>query len=350
MTMTTELNKKIKKIYTKHDRKKFLIYDKTPTSKHPVLKNVFDRILKPATVVFVVATFVFGVVAVNFAQDIMKMISDRNKARLHPETKGTDMFVPVERNEDGTINPYPIVSEEMVSAYNFLGEKLMDDIYYFGETLPYIEKICGIYRHSLYGEEFSKDSLIQIVFEAAGQKYILEYTAFEEDFGDEIFKVNTSINENETLISLTENMAMCYPSNFIKPTAEKAELEGLFENFDGIIGDIVYYTKDALTTCYQIPVYTNDECTVYSITENTLAEHSEDMSIEDIYTLFKEYLEKKNEFFTEEKVEKIEDNDAVIAAINYGKKISEQYFWSNYVEHGEVKVEVEDPKDYGLEP
>jgi len=277
------------------------------------------------------------------------MIADKNKAKLHPETNATDTFIQVDRNEDGTINPYPVVSEEVANIYTFLGDKLLDDINFFGESLPYVEKVCGIYRHNLYGESFSQDAAIQIVIESNGQKYILEYTAMQDDFEGEVFKVNTAINENETIISFMENIAVCYPSNFIKSTPEKAEFESLIKNFDGIVGDIIYYIKDALTTCYQIPIYSNNECTVYSITENDLAQNSEDMSVEDIYNLFKEYLEKKNELFTEEKVEKIEDNDAVIAAINYAKKVSAEYFAANHLEYGEVKVDIESPEDYGLE-
>lgn len=345
MTMESNKNNKLKIKFAKYNRKGFLKFEQN--GKHPILKNVFNKILKPSTVILLIAVYIVGL---NFGQYIGDLIAAQQRANLHPDGNTTDFLTEVPTNVDGTIIENPVVNEEIANAYEFLTEKVVGDLDFFGVNLPNISKICGIYKHALYGESFSKDAAIQIILEAEGKKYILEYTAAESDFENEVFTVNTSINENETILSFMENLANCYVSNFIQNDDIKEEIASHFDNFDGVIGDVIYYTKDALTTLYQIPVYSNNECTVYSISENDLAENSEDMSLFDVYKLFGEYLENKNDLFTSEKVEKIDTNDDVIKAIEYAKYVASQLDTFGFLKVGETKVKVENPEDYGLEP
>jgi hypothetical protein len=230
----------------------------------------------------------------------------------------TETLTPPAKNSEGEIIESVDDPKELVNAYDFLEDKFLGDADYFGIDLESINFIKGIYKIDLASENFAKDFAIQVIVNTSGKDIIFEYTGLEENFKDG-FNVDTTVNSTGTILSFSENLAECYPSNVVEQDEQKIELAEKIKEITGnncIIGDPIVFSENAVSSNYQIPVYQNNSCILYSIKESVLADNSEDISYDAIMSLLSDYIEQKNKLFEVKTIEQIKESNSIYYAIN----------------------------------
>lgn len=230
-------------------------------------------------------------------------------------------------DKNGLIIEKPITSQELFDAQTFMEEKLFDDLEFVNSNIKNVDKIIGIYKHKLYNENYEKnDSLINVVFESNSKLYSLGYNAFEEDLGEEDIGFELGLNDAETLLNFMTTLQSCYICDM---ASENEAKEDLTKTFDAIshskhlVGNIILYNEGTLEAEYQVPVFTDNGCVVYSVSESDLATHSMNMTDEDIYNLLNNFLKNENELFTTTKLEKVKNSDEISSAFKNGKQNEE---------------------------
>lgn len=262
-----------------------------------------------------------------FYPKIERYFIEKKINRLDVEERPPIEFVNQDKivvNEEGSIVEKPITDEELYEAHIFTKDKLFDDLDFLESQINNIEKIVGIYKHNLFNENYDKnDSLIDVVFKSDDKLYSLTYTVDGEEFEEGSINFEKGLNDAETLLNFMSTLQNFYISNLSNNDESKKDVISTLNSLNSqnyLVGDVLYYNEGTLEGEYHIPVYTENSCTVYSITERNLANHSMDMSNEDMFNLLVEYLNNENELFTTQEITTMKNSDEIEKAFDNGEE------------------------------
>ena len=195
-------------------------------------------------------------------------------------------------------------NKELLTAVNYLNNRLVNDVMYFGEHLETIDHVKSICFHNVANESLSKDCLIDVLFEENGTTYVLQYSVFENDLNSFDFEKQNS--DGDLILNFAGLLQLCYPNNLIKQEAGSE---------DSFITEPFEFNESATNIIFKIPVYEENSCTVYEIPESVVAETADDVSFESVMNLFNSYQNHENDLF---------DSDSIEEA-SFSKKLKEIY-------------------------
>lgn len=283
--------------------------------KHSYVKAFLHKYTKPHAVATIAAIIASVIIFYPYVRGIIvDLLRDkRPAAEFAPADTYPNENVP--KDEKGNIIEYPVLDQEAIKAYKFFEKKIIKDFKNFGIDINSLDNVIGIYEnpliHESFYESYGVQRIIEIVVSKDGKAYSLQY------IHDGDVELNTNENFVRTLSSLNACLSHSYIYNAGQMTPYQKEILDLTGNSkDLYIGDYYEYRKQNGRAEYKIPVYTEETRRTYSIEENDLS--SED----DIYDELKDYLNKENDYFTEDAEQTVESKyEAVIDAIGYSQQL-----------------------------
>lgn len=195
----------------------------------------------------------------------------------------------VKRDENGGIIEFPVRNEELQEAHSMLIGKLKRDFEAYGVNLNAIGSIYGIYEHDL-GSSADADTrkMIEFLVNSEDKIYSIQYIKDGE------IDLNTSENGTRGIMSLLKNLNEGCVYGASELTPEKQEILDKFGGDAIYVGDYFEFgDTQSGRALYTIPIYSENGCKLYSVPENEL------LSEDEVYSEFFNFLDNKNEIFTE---------------------------------------------------
>ena len=318
----------LEKASAKKERKELRTQKKAEAASQPNEKRkaiVKKRVvgISVASVVAIAIVFVF-----TYPIIVQKNIDKKMSTLPVMPHAATKLETELPKDDEGKVIYYtPAEEKEVKESCNFLEERLVKDATALGLGISKIDKIKGIYSHKTTSNEMPGDTLIHFVVESEGQDYIIEYTALNEDYKENSFKIFTFKNDADTISSLMYDLQKCYLSGTSLPQDEEILYMLSSKECEAkVIGNPYFYMADAVNHEYKIPVYTEKNAIMFSIKEGDVLDNSLEANEEAVYLLFWDYLQEKNNLFSFEKIESIENSDKIEKIFNNSviKEISDE--------------------------
>lgn len=202
----------------------------------------------------------------------------------------TEFSIEVETDKNGTFVENQASKEEVENSKKFLlDEHILPDLQIFDSNFTNVDGVKAIYLHKIFNDKTTIARLdneelvgvVDILFRANGENYMLEYHALKEDFPAGISE-EKGLNIAGQLNAISEILTKCYPYEIFLCQNLSPE--------DFICNSIYYNEKDV----FKVPVYSGDQITYYSISRADLSRMSFDVSCESAFNQFLKILESEN--------------------------------------------------------